>query len=47
VNQSSSNSKNSLNKAGGVYLTDELVARGIANILSKSDLRNGQAIGFA
>lgn len=47
VNQSSSNSKNSLNKSSSVYLTDEIVARGIANILSKSDLRNGQSIGFA
>jgi hypothetical protein len=47
LNQSSSSSKSSLNKAGGYYMTDELVARGIANILSKSDLRNGQTIGFA
>ena len=47
VNQSSSNSKSSFNKGGSYYMTDELVARGIANILSKSDLRNGQTIGFA
>lgn len=37
----------SSSSGGGVYMTDEMVARGIANILQKSDLRNGSSLAFS
>lgn len=40
----SNNNRQTSSNAGGVYMTDEMVARGIANILAKSDLRNGNSL---
>lgn len=39
-----SNNRQTSSNAGSVYMTDEMVARGIANILAKSDLRNGNSL---
>lgn len=43
----STSAQSQSNKAPQMIITDELVARGIAQILRKSDLRNGTSIGFA
>jgi hypothetical protein len=47
VNSASGSSSSALKSPSSVILNDEIVARGIARILSKSDLRNGSSIGFA
>jgi phage-related protein len=47
VNPATNSSSSALKSPSSVILNDEIVARGIARILSKSDLRNGSSIGFA
>jgi len=47
VNSNSSSSVQGLARSSAIVMTDEMVARGIARILTRSDLRNGTSIGFA
>jgi hypothetical protein len=47
VGSSSSAQSQGSSKAPQMIVTDEIVARSIAQILRKSDLRNGTSIGFA
>lgn len=44
---SSTSGGGSTSAGGSIFMTDEMVARGIANILAKSDLRNGSSLAFS